>query len=553
MQNILNHNRLPFEVNLNLSEYWDFFLYLKQCGGNAYGRLFEGCLATYIDTTIDECITDDGLKSMEKYKYSECISKGVEMNNIGFTGMDNGLIVFDKFKITPEEFTELLTKSVYKIEEGDCSLKVHPVDGNNKLFVYPNAIVNDGDVRCAKLNGGYFQGFYIDSDKGCDYKVLPNKVGVDGWSMEFELKRHDFNYKEGITLNDVHPENKGIFFYMGVRSENKWIKYYDSECEYEKSGLKPPYNPVDYVVNPECVVDECMKSEYYPTDYIAGSNCDCSTYFKDEYLEEKSEPEEKVDITETNSGHQIDEVNLTEIETENKFILFDRTCKGLTVKTYEEGDTAVIQYRNIPDDANYFTLFNRSCDGITVKDYPEYLEKEGNKYNINADLYKNAFVLQVRDDGSVGYKYLLKDCEAENPSCSYKIESEYTNPNEVKYDEWCNIHVRFVSLKNPQLMRIMIYVNGVLKLVSMELPKFDFRKLNDTSDKQEGVPFNISLGGGTQGLSDVIYNDYLKIPEYVYPLEKEFGGSFIGYFKSFKFYECSLNMTQLRSNIYNIK
>ena len=47
-------------------------------------------------------------------------------------------------------------------------------------------------------------------------------------------------------------------------------------------------------------------------------------------------------------------------------------------------------------------------------------------------------------------------------------------------------------------------MNGKLVLISKELPTFNFRELNDTPDKQEGVPFNISVGGGTQGLSDVI-------------------------------------------------
>jgi hypothetical protein len=55
-------------------------------------------------------------------------------------------------------------------------------------------------------------------------------------------------------------------------------------------------------------------------------------------------------------------------------------------------------------------------------------------------------------------------------------------------------------------------------------------------------------------------NDYMKLPEYIYPLEKEFGGSFIGYFKSFKFYECPLNFNEIvknylynKTNILNIK
>ena len=76
------------------------------------------------------------------------------------------------------------------------------------------------------------------------------------------------------------------------------------------------------------------------------------------------------------------------------------------------------------------------------------------------------------------------------------------------------------------------------------------RILDDLEEKQEGVPFNISLGGGTQGLAEVVYLNYLRLPEYILPLEKEFGGSFIGWIKSFKFYTCPLNYYEIRQN-YN--
>lgn len=551
MSNILNHNKLPFNVNLDLSEYWDFSLYLRQAGGfPMYSRLHEGCLAAYIDTKFDECILDNGsLKSLESYSYSECKSNGIDLNNIGFTGMDNGFIRFDKYTITLDEFTELLTKSAYHIPESDCTLKLHKVDGNNGIFNYSNTIVDDDGVRCARLNGGFFQGFFMDGN-GCNYKVIPNRVGSSGWSLEFELKHKDF-YNSERTLNSIHPENNGIFFYMGTRAENKWVKYYDSECEAEKSEIQPPYHSVGYVHETECTedFDQCLYSDYYPPKYIAETDCGCQNYFKGEYLANDSGSGEDAKVDETNDGHMLNEANLTEIETDNKFVLFDRSCKGLTVKTYQEGDTALIQYRTIPNEENFFPIFNRSCNGITVNDYGKYFEEHANIYNIYDDLYRNAFALQVREDGAVGYKYIVKDCDAEDSRCSYAIKSEFTNPNEVKYDEWANVHVRIISLKGGEAMRIMIYVNGLLKLVSVELPMFDFRKLSDTPDKQEGVPFNISIGGGTQGLADVIYNDYTKIPEYVYPLEKEFGGSFIGYIKSFKFYECSLNATELRENL----
>ena len=45
-----------------------------------------------------------------------------------------------------------------------------------------------------------------------------------------------------------------------------------------------------------------------------------------------------------------------------------------------------------------------------------------------------------------------------------------------------------------------------------ELPKLDLRHLKEEKRKQEGVPFNISLGGGTQGLCETILPNYMLEP-----------------------------------------
>ena len=37
-------------------------------------------------------------------------------------------------------------------------------------------------------------------------------------------------------------------------------------------------------------------------------------------------------------------------------------------------------------------------------------------------------------------------------------------------------------------------------------------------------------------------------PTRVYPIEKNFGGSFIGYFKSFKFYSCGMEYGNIYGN-----
>ena len=61
---------------------------------------------------------------------------------------------------------------------------------------------------------------------------------------------------------------------------------------------------------------------------------------------------------------------------------------------------------------------------------------------------------------------------------------------------------------------------------------------NDIKEKQETVPYNLSLGGGTQGLADGIWLDFRKINETKYPLENNFAGSFIGDIQWMKFSNC---------------
>ena len=139
-----------------------------------------------------------------------------------------------------------------------------------------------------------------------------------------------------------------------------------------------------------------------------------------------------------------------------------------------------------------------------------------------------------------------------------------TTNSVISNNKWYTIHITIKPIRHKNKsnlnclsentindkMQIMFYVNGKLVLVSKELPIFNFKMLNDLEEKQEGVPFNLSIGGGTQGLSEVVYLNYMKLPEYVLPLEKEFGGSFVGWLKSFKFYTCQLNYQEIVGN-YN--
>lgn len=653
MNHILNHNRTPFVFRIDRSEYWDFFLaqeemYFHSVGN---GELTERCLSSYIDLsdTVD-CYRDGSLIGIRGYVWDDAINNGITLSNIGYTGVDNGLLTFRKDRITNEEFIELFTKSNYTINEGDFRLRLNPVNGNNAIYDYPMSYVKEDGVYTSKMNGGFYQGF---TKSGCDYHILPSNVG-SGIGLEFTFKKTDsVDDGNSYTLNDRYPENKGTFFYIGTRAENKWWVNYDVSQEFD--NIYNEYFADEYSI--DGYLGECLTDGYFaenppleekPEEVIYGDDeyfsdgykkdpcgvnctggyavderknngliltypeylntyqenskwrttdggvwvenqyytmtrkktcaerkkrCECNTYFTDGYMsvpydscceypndyvseQDYNKPDAKIipnqDLT-TVDGHSLYQPNIVEIRSDNKFLLFDRTCDGFTTDNWVEGSEAVITDIKMPKDENYFLLFHGGCGGMTT----DIFKHDNKRYDVLNDIFRNAFALQVKDDGSIGYKYMVQDCESEDKA--YKIESEFSIPGIIKDDEWVTVNVQIKPLgkvydKNAvvtdasQKIILYIYVNGKLVFVSKELPTFNFRELNDTPDKQEGVPFNISVGGGTQGLSDVIYYDFRKLPDKVLPLEKEFGGSFVGYFKSFKFYDCNLTFSEITEN-----
>lgn len=586
MSNILNHNRNIFEFDINKEDYWDFHLCIDNNTSIYADGLTEKCLSAYIDLSDDECIWFDNVYSKSQYIWGNAINNGIILKSFGYTSVDNGKTFYEKDKITNKEFFNIFTNTTFNFEENDLRLTLSKIKGNQQLYDYTNDITFWHDkIQCAKLNGGWYQGFFCAND-GQDYKTLPTDLG-NGWSFEFVLNKEDFENKNQ-TLNDVYPENKGIFFYIGTRAENKWWLKYSTQHDFEwckKSGFSDDYVETKYTDNNslnddyfKTLVEVYEDEGYFDSDYLVQEEnstesafnneyykeqpCNiCNDYVTDEYYEKDLHIDENMHL-ETENEYNMYQPNIKEIKTDNKFLIFDRTCEGQKANTWDENTDVILNYIEKPNIGNYFTLFHRGCDGYDVKKVEEVLNIKNKEYNVLNDLYRNAFALQIKDNGTIGYKYLIKDCDSEEET--YKIESEFTNDSVIKDREWYTINVKIMPIKHidkssykciaknsiDDTMQLYIYINAKLVLVSKELPILNLKALNDLVDKQEGVSFNISIGGGTQGLAEVIYLNYMKLPEYVLPLEKEFGGSFIGWFKSFKFYTCQLNCLEIQQN-YN--
>lgn len=526
MSNILNHDRIIFDIKLNKDDYWDFHVCLDET--SSINK--EKCLITFIDTNDSECIWFDSLYSKKDFIWSDSVNNELTLNSIGYTGIDNGLISYDKYSITNKEFLNIFLNSSYNISSDDKRFILHKINGNNQVFSYDNDLTYDNDIQVMRLNGGFYQGFFKTDE---NYQILPHILDSE-WNFEIELCKKDFNNND-YALNDKHSNNKGMFMYIGTRAENKWWKYYEgfnTKDVFEKSYIS------DYVVkdndtNLSYIKTDEDNEDYFTSDYIKNDLDKAGNeYIADDYFASDINLDKEIEFK-TAEGYDLYQPNIIEYKTNNKFITFNHGKDGLTVNDNDIDNIETIIYDvKHPDIGNYFLLFNHTCNGYTTETIDKLIEENNKKYNILDDLYNNAIGFQITDDGKIGYKFLIKDCETNY----YKIESEFSFPNNIKIDEWYKINIRILPLSDK--MRIMIFINNKLVLISKELPKFNFRKLNDLYSKQEGVPFNISIGGGTQGLCDTIDIDYMTPPQDVLPLEKEFAGTFIGYIRTFKFYNC---------------
>lgn len=491
-------------------EYWDFILSKDENGLLSKGyETEENELICHIDLSNPKCFDGIAVKSLPEYVWSEAVVDNVVLNNIGLTGIDNGFISYNKTTISNEEFLNILTKSRMHLTEKSLILK--PISGNSGTYDYSMKFNND----CFSLSGGFLQGFY--KLEGHKYQVLPHEIG-DEWNLEFELKPED--YEESYrTLNSINPNNKGIFFYVGTRAENKFLSQYG----YDFSSFR-----VRNVETDDEFVCDKIYDGYFNDEYITDETCSFDNdYFKKEIDILKTE-------VKTNDNVSVTIENYKEIETDNKFLIFDNTRDGFTTETWDDNNKFILTGGSKTNKDNLFLLLNNTKTGYTTETIDIYYEsKEYKKLNIKEDITENAFALRVRDDGSIGYRYLVSDCNSED---GFTIVEEYSKQGIVKHGEWNKVNVKIKKV-NEKAMVVYVYVNSLLKFISKELPVFNFRALNEYKDKQEGVPFNISIGGGTQGLCDSIWLDYFNTFKHVLPIEENFAGTFIGDIKTFKFFK----------------
>ena len=177
--------------------------------------------------------------------------------------------------------------------------------------------------------------------------------------------------------------------------------------------------------------------------------------------------------------------------------------------------------------------------------------------------------------GDITEKYYLESLANNTVAL---IRPPYTNNKSVPEQvELVNLNDKWLLDKKFRNGRLKIYVNG-MKIYTIEnFEEVIPRALNTDKEKQLGVPFNISWGGGTQGLHEnltfsscsALTSNYIQDPE-CFPtstlsgtslsglntnilLEQEFGGTFDGAISQFRMYVEPLSSAEIRHNFNIVK
>lgn len=527
MANIKDNKYRKIDCRIINDYYMDFMLSNDESNDNIYA--LEGCLTSQLDF-----FGHSNKYVVSKYAWQDSVTSNSILKNIGYTGVDNGFITYEKDKIGNDEFLDLYTNSSFDLSTHGDKFFVNEVNGNTGMYVYPIEI----NEEYTAFKGGFYQGFFkINGDK---YQTLPNRIKNE-WNFNITLRKKNYETQYNI-VNKRHEDNKGIFLYIGTRSENKFFEMYKTDDKLSDliSCSSDGYS-LDYDIDTNHVI-ECQYSSI--TDNL--NACNNGYFMPDDYLKEQFSLKD-INLTDS-KGNKIGEKGFYEIETDNKFIIFNNTTSGFNKNTWNEYTKFVLTGKKDYPNINYFPYLNNTSNGFVKDNIEQILDEHSYSYDVFKDIEYNALGFKINDDGSVGYRYLIED---------NNIIEEKTKPGIVLNDEWYNIHVKLVNKnKNtdicdenykPGKMQIFIYVNGYLKLISKELPELNLKPLNDTQERQEGIPFNISIGGGTQGLSERILLDYYNITKYTLPLESHFCGSFIGDIKTFKFSDCYIDLNTIRT------
>jgi hypothetical protein len=562
-------NRLPVSMNLNNSNSTPFntLLYKNYNTGNTVISL------NYYNKNNDNlsCYTAQTL----------C--------DIGLTGIDNGLVTQMTGKTISFTMGLLDDNSKFDRLSFDRRLKLFQITGytqspNLRFSGIPNNTLYEMESidlpivgRYAQLYGGFYQGFF--KLQGYDYEVLPNRMNK-GWSAEMLLRARQVDRyipESGeTTLNLIYPNNENAFFYFGTRAENKFYHHADGVPLSDSGYTRVTSGLVDLktckcsntgVTNSNCT--SVYEPEILTSQHVIGCNCGCGAQ-SNEVLNSDKDP--KFDVLSNSlmiklSGDPANPIVCV------RTITFTGGCVTANCSTTAITYTTGYTINNYCSDKAIFDY----CAGVN----PDFLNKE--HWFLIDVVWERYGYLDICD---LYYRGGLSDIttttfiESLSNNTVNLIQPPYTNGEQVRAEtDLIQLNEKWLIDGKYRLGRLKVFVNGRLNLTIENFEEIIPRGLNTEKERQIGVPFNISWGGGTQGLHENLtftgtpltltgltyQQDPENLPNNILSgtslsglstnilLEQNFGGSFDGAISQFRMYTEPLTYPEIIHNFSILK
>ena len=421
------------------------------------------------------------------------LKEDVLIKNISLTGYDNFFIPAENSLsgviIDPE--------IEYQFISGD-TFCLHEVSGYTKNLKYN--IEEHGGYN--QLDGGFYQGFF--KLFGYPVEFFPSRMRK-GWTVNMLLhlptgatSGTTTGATSGTTLNDIF-NNPGFVFYIGTRAENKFSDLTDVEV----TKLKDDYS-----------FQFLDTYNLYTVNYYTLNGLPYTGYFNYyngiPYI-----------------GRSYNSLTSVPLTYNNKYK--DILNNALGIRITPDGR---VGYRTIYETDPCYTGQTQEVSGITNNSFIDYTllcddfttHKIITKYFTIEDSYTKLPVVNLSDE-----KYVLV-------TVTFERDFSYDNKCQLKYGEY-------------KKGALSILLNGFTVYRNHKFTEIIPHELDVESKYQEGVPFNISYGGGTQGLYEAVYLDGAKEVDGI--LEKFFAGTFDGGVKFIEMYSTPLYPIEIRDTIKN--
>ena len=495
------------EAKLIRNDYWDFYL-----TSDNEGRLLDYATSCY-DVNCDKGAITDGL-----VVWFDVDNTGTTTNGSSLTS----LVQWSGATIKPSSGITLCDFGLTGVDNGRydklSGITVNLTSNDKKVILYPVTGYTINSVTGVTTHGKYnYDWKYITGDTTTDGCIVGDTICLDGGFYQGYFKLDFLKPNPTEETEVTYCGSKSASTTSLIESDPDSMVYDLMPTNFEKGWSMETW------INPDNVICRTNNEPTLNTDFTGNTGF----FF---YIGTRAE----------NKFHNI-------FSGESGLY----TCDGLVPLQNDVEVDVINGFENWFLKSNVNFLPGCRCrTGCTVT-------SSGTSVTSYCDqLSENALGFRITPDGKIGYRKMTVSTGCYNNQdriTGTTMEEGYSTSTVISGNSWVHVVVTYTqnSVKyGLPAGTLRFWVNGRVVYRVEDFIGLQLRALDEWSNKQLGVPFNISWGGGTQGLLESQTFGGPDPNDQNMDIANNFAGTFGGRLSQLRFYEKPLNILEIRNNLY---